>query len=70
LALDPSAGNRIVAERTRCYESEQAAKLLEARGLTVAYRGQRFPLDQRRATLAADAVIPVELRRLPGAVGW
>lgn len=51
------------------YESEQAGKLLEARGLTVARRGQRFPLD-RRPPLAAEAVAPSQVRRLPSAVGW
>jgi ribonuclease BN (tRNA processing enzyme) len=51
------------------YESEQTGTLLEARGLTIAHRGQRFPLDQRPPP-AADRVASGQVRRLPGAVGW
>ena len=51
------------------YESEQIGTLLEARGLTIAHRGQRFPLDQRPPP-AADRVASGQVRRLPGAVGW
>ncbi|MGB5733559.1 MAG: MBL fold metallo-hydrolase [Thiohalocapsa sp.] len=51
------------------YESEQAGRLLEARGLTIAHPGQRFALDPR-PPLVEESVANGQIKRLPGAVGW